>query len=46
MKNLFITSFLLVAPLIAFAQLKVNTDGTACVGRTTSYSNALLFLGL
>lgn len=42
MKNLFITSFLLVAPLIAFAQLKVNSDGTACVGRTTSYLSATL----
>lgn len=45
MKKLFITSFLLVAPLIAFAQLKVNTDGTACVGRTTSYSKATFSVG-
>ena len=42
MKNLFILSVLLVAPLIASAQLKVNSDGTVCVGRTTSFGSSAL----
>ncbi len=45
MKKLFILSVLLVVPLIASAQLKVNSDGTACVGRTSSYTNATLSVG-
>lgn len=45
MKKAIISCVLLVAPLVAFAQLKVNTDGTTCVGRTTSFSNATLSVG-
>ena len=45
MKKLFILSVLLVAPLIASAQLKVNSDGTACVGRTTSFGSSTLSVG-
>ena len=45
MKKLFILSVLLVAPLIASAQLKVNSDGTACVGRTTSFGGSTLSVG-
>ena len=36
---------LLFTPVLAFAQLKVNSDGTTCIGRTTSYTNATLSIG-
>lgn len=45
MKKLFISFLLLVAPLMTFAQLKVNSDGTACVGRSTSFNSSTLSVG-
>ena len=45
MKKIVISTLLLVAPLIASAQLKVNSDGTACVGRTSSFSTSTLSVG-
>lgn len=45
MKKVIISCVLLVAPLAVFAQLKVNSDGTACVGRTTSFGSSTLSIG-
>lgn len=36
---------MLIAPLVTFAQLKVNSDGTACVGRTASFNSSTFSVG-
>lgn len=45
MKKIFISCLLLATPFAVFAQLKVNSDGTACVGRTTSFGSSTLSVG-
>jgi hypothetical protein len=45
MKKILISCLLLAMPFTVFAQLKVNSDGTACVGRTTSFGSSTLSVG-
>ena len=44
-KKIFISCVILIVPLMAFAQLKVNSNGTACVGRATSFISSTLSVG-
>ena len=45
MKKAFLSLLLIMAPITMFAQLKVNSDGTTCIGRRQSYTNATLSVG-
>lgn len=45
MRKIVISLLLLALSTLTFAQLKVNSDGTACVGRTTSFDSSTLSVG-
>ena len=45
MKKVLISCALFVVHLSVFAQLKVNSDGATCVGRTTSFESSALSVG-
>lgn len=45
MRKIVISLLLLALSTLTFAQLKVNSDGTACVGRTTPFESSALSVG-
>ena len=45
MKKTLFSLLLIMAPVVMFAQLKVNSDGAVCVNRNTAVPNTLLTIG-